>query len=768
MATPINTQTRASDRPIDDADHDDFQRDPFALRIAQTLIDRQSPESIVIGLYGKWGEGKTSVLQLLRKSLNASDKVAVMEFNPWRFSDETQLLTNFFAKLAQTIGKNLHTAKERAVQSIGKYTKYITPLLPTLKFGLPLVGGIELDPEKIGKSLEAVAEDVVPDLEELKERIEQLIKESKRRVIIIIDDIDRLEKKQIQAIFRLVKLTADFQQTAYLLAFDDVMVARAIGEIFTSSDLTKPESGPEQAGQNFLEKIIQVPLRLPRARPDDLLQFCWNRLQEVLTETNTLLTEADQERLVDALRSGILPRLTTPRLAVRFANAVQFSLPLLRGEVNSVDQLLVEAMHIFYAQLHHYVATHESVFGGSTENNRFHYLAGKGKSHEEKHQELVEAGLKHYEGDERAGAISLLCALFPRISELYRNSVPLFGRRSNPTADELIHRQAVAAPTHFARYFAYAVIRGDISDQEFGEFLAQPTAAQLTTAQDLLTLLGANTFLLKIQYRIPNITPDQAANVWAVLIELSPAFSGIPGPFAGRVSSQLGMMAKLLLQLLEKMPKEEERFSMVINLVSTGGTFDLVQQVRELLYRRNKAENEQAEEVARNEGEISADIVPLFSKDEWNKTIEALPEQLLSRAIAEAEQMPLYKSHPSYAHELLFTIWARTNRQPDVATYVRRFLAQAPSDIHDLLAVCSSQLVMGGREFAANLTTDAVKELTGFFGPNLYDIARKLLGDEMVTVNPSYDPDQPSKMDRLRQFVYLYENLEKSSAITQE
>ena len=758
MATPIDSESRASGAPVEDPNHDDFKRVQFAQRIAEVLTERNSTKSIVVGLYGKWGEGKSSVLGFIRRFLDeAADKVVVLNFNPWRFSDENQLLINFFGELTKVIGQNLLTKKQRAAKALSDYA---TPLIPPVS-----IKGVSVD---FSKSFDALLKKAEPKIEDHRERVEKLIRESGKRIIIIIDDIDRLEKTQIQAIFRLVKLTADFQQTTYLLAFDDAMVARAIGEVFASG--VEEEAGRQTllAGQNFLEKIIQVPLRLPLANPDDLLSFCWDRLSEALNDSGTNLDANAQEVLVNSLRSTILPRLTTPRQAVRYANAVRFGLPLLRGEVNSVDQLLVEAMHIFYAQLHHYVATHESVFAGSTESSRVYFFAGDGKSHQEKHQILVEAGLKYYEGDERAGATALLCTLFPRISELYRIKVPVFGRRPNPTSDELTRRQAVAAPTHFARYFAYAVIRGDISDQEFGEFLAQTNETQLNTAKDLLIRLGANSFLLKIQYQVPSITPEQAVNLWAVLIELSPNFSGLQGPFAGRASSQLGMVAKLLLFLLEKVPQKDERFSMVIKLLKLSGTFDLIQGVCGLLLRRNKDENAQREEDARNEGEVSTDTAPLLTLDGWNKLIEALPELLLNRAIAEAGPVPLYKSHPAYAHELLFTIWARTNRQPDVATYIRQFLAQTPSDIHDLLAICSSQLVMGGREFAANLTTDAVRELTDFFGSDLYSTARELLGEEIVTANPSYDPDEPSKMDRLRQFVYLYENLETFPATTQE
>jgi predicted KAP-like P-loop ATPase len=262
----IDAETRASGGPVEDPDHDDFQRVKFAQRIAETLIKRRSPKSIVVGLYGKWGEGKSSVLHFIKRTLVESPEVVVLNFNPWRFSDETQLLLNFFGELAKIIGENLLTKKQRAVKGL---SSYVAPLVPSLS-----LGPVSAD---IGKSFEAILRMAQPEIDEQRVRIEQLIIESGKRVVVIIDDIDRLEKSQIQAVFRLVKLTADFNKTSYLLSFDDEMVARAIGEIFSPSADDSTGSRTLLAGQNFLEKIIQVPLRLPLARPDDLLEFCRKR-----------------------------------------------------------------------------------------------------------------------------------------------------------------------------------------------------------------------------------------------------------------------------------------------------------------------------------------------------------------------------------------------------------------------------------------------------------------------------------------------------------
>ncbi|MCV5926181.1 KAP family NTPase, partial [Escherichia coli] len=78
----------SSDSPIHDQDQDRFSRWNFSQRVAQVISKRSDPSSIVIGLYGIWGDGKTSVLNFIEKSLESDENVICIKFNPWRFGTE--------------------------------------------------------------------------------------------------------------------------------------------------------------------------------------------------------------------------------------------------------------------------------------------------------------------------------------------------------------------------------------------------------------------------------------------------------------------------------------------------------------------------------------------------------------------------------------------------------------------------------------------------------------------------------------------------------
>jgi predicted KAP-like P-loop ATPase len=267
----------SADRPIATKTEDKFQRYEFAKRVAKTISNRKNEDCIVIGLYGAWGEGKTSLVNFIESELINDENIICVKFNPWRYNDENALLIQFFQKLAKTLDTNLKTKNEKAGELLKKYGKL-------LNIDIPILGNIGETLNNTGDVLDNV------DIETLKSRLEGILKSTSSKVVVFIDDIDRLDKGEIHSIFRLVKLTADFANTTYILSFDEEMVSAAIGERFGQGD--------QKSGQNFLEKIIQVPLKIPTAQPETLKNFCFEIIDNIIKSNNIELTENEVRRFV--------------------------------------------------------------------------------------------------------------------------------------------------------------------------------------------------------------------------------------------------------------------------------------------------------------------------------------------------------------------------------------------------------------------------------------------------------------------------------------
>ena len=243
MRRSVTTQIRlwhpnaqySADAPLRASINDRFQRWPFARRIARVIASRTDPESIVIGINGAWGEGKTTVFNFIEEELVNHPDVVCFRFNPWRFPEENKLIRDFFQSLAGAEYTRHLIANTRNLGSL--INKYIT-----IPFRFAGAGDAV---EAVGNALSTV------DLEELKGRVEAIITQAGKRVVVLMDDIDRLDKNEIQTVFRLVKLVADFQNTAYVLAFDAEMVASAFRNA-TAAAIPKP-------GETSWRKLFRCP-----------------------------------------------------------------------------------------------------------------------------------------------------------------------------------------------------------------------------------------------------------------------------------------------------------------------------------------------------------------------------------------------------------------------------------------------------------------------------------------------------------------------------
>ena len=115
-----------ADAPLSASTNDKFHRWPFAKRVARVIASRTDLESIVIGINGAWGEGKTTVFNFIEEALMNIPHVVCFRFNPWRFPDENKLIRDFFQSLAGAVDKKLDKNHEKIGSFLSKYPIFRT------------------------------------------------------------------------------------------------------------------------------------------------------------------------------------------------------------------------------------------------------------------------------------------------------------------------------------------------------------------------------------------------------------------------------------------------------------------------------------------------------------------------------------------------------------------------------------------------------------------------------------------------------------------
>ena len=121
------------DAPITNHSDDRFGRWPFAERIANVIATRSDPTSIVVGIYGPWGDGKTSVLTIMVEAL-ASQRRHRYSVQSMEFRNRRTAHSSVLRHLSEAIGKSLTTKAEEIGKFLGKYGNVLT--LASLPFGV--------------------------------------------------------------------------------------------------------------------------------------------------------------------------------------------------------------------------------------------------------------------------------------------------------------------------------------------------------------------------------------------------------------------------------------------------------------------------------------------------------------------------------------------------------------------------------------------------------------------------------------------------------
>ena len=87
-----------SDEPIRAVDEDFLNREPFSKNLSDSIIEWSGEKSLVIGLYGKWGTGKTSVINITEEIIKQAPKKQqpiIVHFSPWEYSETDDLVEPF-------------------------------------------------------------------------------------------------------------------------------------------------------------------------------------------------------------------------------------------------------------------------------------------------------------------------------------------------------------------------------------------------------------------------------------------------------------------------------------------------------------------------------------------------------------------------------------------------------------------------------------------------------------------------------------------------
>lgn len=270
------------------------------------LIDESGDNPISIGVSGNWGTGKSSMVKMIGKELEKSNKAEkttyiFLEFNAWLYQGyddaKTALLHSVAKKLSEEMKKRHIPESDKTLwKRFQKFTKRIN-WLQVSKIGLPLLVGLIpgaapvgaaaalissivnsiKTPDDKGKNAEAVEtnlkeflsnfDDILKDdetksttqqIEELRKDFEDILEKLNIRLVVLVDDLDRCLPETAISILEAMRLLLFVKRTAFIIAADEQMIRNGVRAHFGNVDLS------DDLITSYFDKLIQVPITVPR------------------------------------------------------------------------------------------------------------------------------------------------------------------------------------------------------------------------------------------------------------------------------------------------------------------------------------------------------------------------------------------------------------------------------------------------------------------------------------------------------------------------
>lgn len=305
------------DQPNISKDEDLLGRRAEAESLAEKIFKTDTSKgTFTLGLTAPWGAGKTSFMLVMREYLGKkpSQEVIVMAFNPWMYRKAPNLTQVFFEELSRTLApynSDLASAFIRYVRSLlaqesNAWLQLVARLLPQ-----------ESNEKSITEQYESLSQEIC---------------RLGRKIFIFIDDVDRLEGKELVELFALVRNSSSFPCMSYILAYDKEYVASQLKGCY------------DQHTHRYMEKILQEEYALAQITPEVLEK----NLAEGLVELGPMYASLSWDILCSI---NIIDYLPTFRAVKRFCNRLSSLRGELEENVNLFDWTVVELIRLRYPDL---------------------------------------------------------------------------------------------------------------------------------------------------------------------------------------------------------------------------------------------------------------------------------------------------------------------------------------------------------------------------------------------------------------------------------
>lgn len=502
-----------SDRPIETAAEDRLGFGPVAQHLAQVILDQSAKDGLVFGVEGEWGSGKSTLINLAISALREGKPAPeIIAYSPWLVGSRDDLLGHLFDELSDAasridpiqpvdmpppqtwrdwITKHLRgdayyrlKRKERLKKQLGGKLKAFGAVAGGLArlirssavLGVPHTETAGTIVDRAGDGARSIFSSA--SITQRKSEIVEALKLLSRRIVVFVDDLDRLEPREASEVLRLIRAVADFPNVIYILSYDVEVVSNTLRKAVQVDD-----------GHAFLEKIVQVSFKVPRPEAFDLRRWFHDEVRRLFAEEIAQATQSNERLLVQRLARAIDVQggryLTTPRDVVRALNSLRLHAIPVRANVDVADMVWLQLVRIgnpaFYSWIEGYLTETSAIYRGAGVTGDVAAFTGQ------RLNDILAA--ENLEVDyARADLSTILPGVERGFGGQDVEQHRVFNNLGREAFNQFVANRRLGSPEHYRYYFAFALPGGALRDDQVDTFLLQARHSRNSTISILQEL----------------------------------------------------------------------------------------------------------------------------------------------------------------------------------------------------------------------------------------------------------------------------------------
>ncbi len=564
----------SADRAINSCSEDLLGRATFSKKLGQAISEYKGTDSLVLGVFGKWGTGKTSVINMALQTVEeitkeVEKKPIILRFSPWNYSDKDNLIRLFFNELQVKIELE---GNEDFKKNVGSILKDYAGIFDVAS----LIPGVGTAVAAVLKTASQAGGDLLSrttDLNGTKTKLVKALQDEKQKIIVVVDDIDRLTNEQIRDIFQLVKQVGDLPNIIYVLTMDREVVSNALTEVHKFD------------GNEYLEKIIQIPFEIPELKRSKLYEIFCAKLDGVINEISPDIIW-DQQYFKSVFNNCIAPYLHTLRDVNRIINVFHFKYSMLYQETSFEDMVGITTIEVLEPTLYRWIINNKDAVCGGL----WHDISAREKT--------VEVFKQYYEKEFKSIGLNpektfkCLSAMFP----VFKKDIGIVlydGYNSTNVRGQM----RMAHEDRFDLYFELDLDSISVSRAVINDCIYSLNEDALTSAINEINQQGNIVYFIEeLNALIDKIPENRITLIATAVVLLAESFEGDVNRF-GFLLPVYGFAWDFAEKLIERLGNDNERFEAYKNILQKCSMHSLGQLARkingiELAYGRLAGKNE--------------------------------------------------------------------------------------------------------------------------------------------------------------------------------